>query len=135
MKIILVFLAALLMVSCDVYYVDPDPIVVYDDRDAFVGSYEVSEYSATYDEYWEYDVSIYKGGGELVIDNFYNSGLRVYANVNGSNFTIPWQTIDGYEIQGDGYVRGTKLVFNYKVRDKYAQGSAWDFCDATGWKY
>lgn len=125
----------LVLVSCDVYYVEP-VVPVYDDRDQFVGTYDVSEYSATYDEHWEYGVSIYKRSGEIVIDNFYNSGLRVYGNVNGNTVRIPWQNVDGYEIQGDGYITdGSKLVLSYKVRDTYTQGSAWDFCDATGWKY
>src|SRR5690349_8503087 len=79
----LVFVFSILLVatSCEMYYVDPVP--VYDPRDQFVGSYDVNEYSSTYDEYWEYGVSIYKSSGDIVIDNFYNSGLRVYANVNG----------------------------------------------------
>lgn len=136
MKITLVFLAAaLFLVSCDVYYVEPEPVVVYDDRDAFVGSYDMSEYSSTYDEYCEYGVSIYKSSGDVVIDNFYNSGLKVYANVSGTRIYIPWQTVNGYELQGEGYVNGRKLVINYKVRDSYTAGSAWDFCDATGWLY
>ena len=130
----LVFVFAILFVatSCDVYYVDPAP--VYDPRDNFVGTYDITEYSSTYDEYWEYGVSVYKSSGDIVIDNFYNSGLRVYANVNGNRLYIPWQNVDGYEIQGDGYVEGAKLVITYKVRDTYTQGAAWDFCDATGWR-
>ena len=137
MKITLVFLLALTVIatSCDVYYVEPEPVIVYDDRDAFVGSYDVNEYSSTYDEYWEYDLSIYKSAGDIVIDNFYNSGLKVYANVNGSRLSIPWQTVNGYELQGSGYVEGRKLVINYKIRDTYTNGAAWDFCDATGWLY
>jgi hypothetical protein len=133
----LVFLSAVLFVatSCDVYYVEPAPVVVYDERDAFVGSYDVSEYSSTYDENWEYGISIYKSSGQIVIDNFYNSGLKVYANVSGQNLYIPWQTVDGYEIKGDGFVEGSKIVLNYKVRDTYTQGAAWDFCNASGWLY
>lgn len=137
MKTSLVFLLAITVIatSCDVYYVEPEPVVVYDDRDAFVGSYDVSEYSSTYDEYWEYGMSVNKSRGQIVIDNFYNSGLAVDANVNGSNLHIPWQNVKGYEIQGDGYISGNKLVISYKVRDTYTQGAAWDFCDATGWRY
>lgn len=134
MKTLVFISAILLLASCDVYYVDPVP--VYDPRDQFVGTYDISEYSSTYDEYFEYGVSIYKSsGGQVVIDNFYNSGLRAYANVNGSRVYIPWQNIDGYELQGEGYLAGTKLVINYKVRDTYTQNGAYDFCEATGWRY
>ena len=136
MKILVYFIAIMfLATACDVYYVEPVPVVVIDERDQFVGSYDVSEYSSTYDEYWEYGLSIYKSSGQIVIDNFYNSGYRVYANVNGNSLYIPWQKVNGYEISGEGYVEGSKLVLNYKVRDTYTAGSAWDFCDATGWRY
>jgi hypothetical protein len=133
--LVLAFAVLFLATSCDVYYVDPDPVPVYDARDQFIGTFDITEYSSTYDEYWEYGLSIYKsGGGQIVIDNFYNSNMRVYANVNGNKFYIPWQIVDGYELQGDGYISGNKLVFSYKVRDTYTAGAAWDFCDATGWR-
>lgn len=131
----LVFVSALfLLVSCDVYYVEPQP--VYDPRDQFTGTYDVNEYSSTYDEYWEYSVSVSKSSySYLVIDNFYNSGLRATATVNGNRIQIDWQVIDGYEVQGEGRLTGSKLIMNYKVRDTYTAGSAWDFCEATGWRF
>jgi len=130
--LVFVFANSCVATSCDVYYVEPVP--AYDARDQFVGSYDIQEYSSTYNEYWEYGMSIYKSSGSIVIDNFYNSGLKVYANVNGTHLYIPWQVVDGYELQGDGYVTGGKITINYKVRDTYTQGSAWDFCNATGWR-
>src|SRR5690242_12355482 len=94
-----VFAILLLATSCDTYYVEP--VVPYDQRDQFVGNYDLHEYSSTYDEYWDYSVSIYKGaGGQIVIDNFYNSNIRVYASVNNNRFYVNWQTADGYELQG-----------------------------------
>ncbi len=106
-----VFAILLITTSCE-YYVEP--VVPYDPRDQFTGSYSVHEYSSTYDEYWDYNVSIYKGaGGQIVIDNLYNSNLRVYANVNNNRFYVNWQTADGYELSGDGFVDGTKVTINY----------------------
>jgi hypothetical protein len=132
--LISVFTILFIATSCgDIYYVEP--VVPYDPRDQFTGRYNINEYSSTYDEYWEYGISIYKGSYDIVIDNFYNSNLRVNAHVNGNQLYIPWQVVDGYELQGDGYVEGSKIVINYKVRDTYTQGSAWDFCNATGWLY
>ncbi|MEI9920747.1 MAG: hypothetical protein WDO14_18430 [Bacteroidota bacterium] len=128
-----VFAILLITTSCE-YYVEP--VVPYDPRDQFTGSYSVHEYSSTYDEYWDYNVSIYKGaGGQIVIDNLYNSNLRVYANVNNNRFYVNWQTADGYELSGDGFVDGTKVTINYKIRDTYTNGAPWDFCSATGWLY
>lgn len=134
MKTLVFISAILLLASCDVYYVEPEP--VYDPRDQFTGSFDLSEYSSTYDEYWEYGVSIYKSGRgtDIVIDNFYNSGLRASGYISGTTVTIPWQKVDGYEIQGNGYISGDKLVLSYYVRDSYADYPAKDFCDATGWR-
>jgi len=128
-----VFAILLIATSCETYYVEP--VVPYDPRDRFVGSYSLNEYSSTYDEYWEYGVSISKSQYDLVIDNFYNSNLRVRAHVNGNQLYIPWQTANGYELQGDGFVEGRKITINYKIRDTYTNGSPWDFCSATGWLY
>ena len=125
-----VFAILFFATSCgDIYYVEP--VVPYDPRDQFVGSYDINEYSSTYDEYWEYGVSIYKSQYDLVIDNFYNSNLRVSAHVNGNQIYIPWQLVDGYELQGDGSVQGGSITINYKIRDTYSSNSAWDFCSAS----
>jgi hypothetical protein len=131
----LVFIASLLfLASCDVYVVDPEPI--YDPRDQFTGAFDLSEYSSTYDESWEYGVSINKTsrGPEVIIDNFYNSGLRVTGIVEGGHLNIPWQKIDGYEIQGNGFISGDKLTISYYVRDTFNDYPVKDFCDATGWR-
>jgi hypothetical protein len=122
------------LASCDVIVVDPQP--AYDQRDKFTGNYDIEEYSSTYDEYWEYGLSIYKSGHgtDVMIDNFYNSGLRVYGNVSGNRVYIPWQTVDGFEIQGEGFLNGSKLTLTYQVRDTYEHHSPNDFCSATGWK-
>jgi hypothetical protein len=129
LSLVILFVAS----SCgDVYYVEPAPR--YDARNQFIGYYDVNEYSSTYDEYWQYGLTINKSQYDLFIDNFYNSNLRVSATVNGNQLYIPWQVVDGYELQGDGYVEGSKIVINYKVRDTYVSGSAWDFCSATGWR-
>lgn len=133
--LILAFAILLIATSCDVYYVEPVVAVpVYDPRDQYIGSYDVNEYSSTYDEYWEYGLSIYKSEYNIVISNFYNSGLTIDANVNGDNIYIPWQTVNGYELQGDGYIENGKITINYKVRDTYAGNLVWDFCTATGFR-
>ncbi len=103
----LAFFASLLVLvsSCDVIVVNPQ---TYDARDRFIGTYQFEDYSTTYDEYWNYGVTIMKSGysNEIILNNFYNSGLNVYARVSGNRLTIPWQRIDGYELQGNGTVDG-----------------------------
>jgi hypothetical protein len=136
MKTLFSVLAILIFAtSCNMYYVEPVPVVPYDPRDQFTGKYSINEYSSTYDESWAYDMSIYKSQYDLSIDNFYNTGLRVNAQVNGTSLSIPWQIVDGYELQGDGFVEGSKITINYKIRDTYTNNSPWDFCSATGWLY
>lgn len=136
MKTLVFISAVLLLASCDVYYVEPEP--VYDPRDQFAGSFDVSEYSSTYDENWEYGLTIFKSGSrssEVILDNFYNSGLRVTAYVTGSRLEIPWQIVDGYQVQGNGFITGDKITLSYYVRDTYADYPLKDFCDATGWRF
>ncbi len=135
MKKLLIFLSLVtFLASCDVIVVDPQP--AYDARDKFTGNYDIEEYSSTYDEYWEYGLSIYKSGygNEIMLDNFYNSGLRVYGSVTGNRVYIPWQTVNGYELQGDGFLNGNKLTLSYQVRDILERNSPYDFCSATGWR-
>jgi len=127
--LISVFAVLLFATSCgDIYYVEP----AYDPRDLVVGSYDINEYSSTYDEYWRYGVSIYKSQYDVVIDNFYNSGLLVNAHINGNQIYIPWQSVDGYEIQGNGSIAGGSVSINYKIRDTYSPNPVWDFCNASG---
>ncbi|MEJ0033018.1 MAG: hypothetical protein WDO15_22890 [Bacteroidota bacterium] len=130
-----VFAILIFATSCDFYYVEPVPVIPYDPRDQFTGSYGVHEYSSTYDEYWDYNLQIYKNQFDITIDNFYNTGLRVNAHVNGNALYIPWQIVDGYELQGDGSVQGGSIIIDYKIRDTYTANSAWDFCSASGSLY
>jgi hypothetical protein len=133
----LVFISALvLLASCDVYVLDPEPVYI-DPRDQITGSFDVAEYSSTYDEHWEYGLSIYKTSGDgvsIIIDNFYNSGLRVNARLDQGQIFIPMQLIDGYQIHGSGFISGDKLSLSYNVRDTYDHMSVKDFCNATGWR-
>lgn len=132
----LVFFAALLILvsSCDVLIVEPQS---YDARNRFIGTYDFQEYSSTFNENWDYGVTITKSGysNEIILSNFYNSGLNVYARVSGSRLTIPWQRIDGYEVQGDGIITGNRLDMNYQVTDTYTKWPVKDFCQTTAWRY
>ena len=41
---------------------------------------------------------------EVYIENLYTDGLSVYALVSYDAITIPFQVIDGYEIEGAGTI-------------------------------
>lgn len=135
MKVRMVFFIAVtvLLTSCELYVVEP----AFDSRDLFTGDYHINEYSSTFDEYWEYSLSIYKSGygSDVMIENFYNSDLRVWATVSGNRISIPWQTVDGYEISGSGYINGRNLTLNYNVRDTYTKFPVKDFCNSNGTRF
>lgn len=121
------FFALLLLASCDVYYVEPR----YDSRDQIIGYYNAEEYSDTYNEMLYFDMRVSKsshGSDEIYFNNFYGSDIRVYAFVDYNNITIPFQIVDGYEIEGVGRVTGGDISLSYRVKDRVSNTRT-DFCD------
>lgn len=122
------FFALLLLASCDVYYIEPR----YDHRDKIVGYYDAEEYSETYNDNLYYNVRVSKsshGSNEIYFSNFYGSDIRVYAYLDYNTITIPFQVVDGYEIEGVGNVSGSDLSLSYRVKDRISNTRT-DFCDA-----
>lgn len=128
----LLLIALIALASCDVYMVDTER--PYRSRDRIIGSHYNEEYSQTYHEYYEYDVWISSGTrpNEVYIENLYTEGLSVYATVSYDAITIPYQIIDGYEIEGAGTIYNDQISLNYYVRDRYSN-TVKDFCEATLW--
>ncbi len=118
---------ALTLTACDVYVVEPR----YDVRDKVVGKFYVDEYSQTFNNYASYTIHISKSiyyYNEISIDNFYASGIRVKAHVSYSKITIPYQVVNGYEVEGTGTIYGNNISLTYSVRDIY-HTSPTDFCN------
>lgn len=116
--------------ACTETYYEPR----YDPRDRVVGYYEVEEYSDTFDDITYYSLRISKSGydDELYLNNFYAVNIRVYAILDDNYIRIPWQVVDGYEIEGSGTVHRNKLHLNYRVKDRYNHTPA-DYCETTAW--
>lgn len=133
----LLFLVVLVsLASCDVYYVDTvDRVTPVRPRDLIIGTHYTEDYSVTYGEYFEYDVFISSGSrsNEVYIENLYIDGLAIYATVSYDVINIPFQVIDGYEIEGAGTIYDDQINLNYYVRDRY-EGTRKDFCEATIWR-
>ena len=130
----LYILSFLLLGSCQIYIYD-EP-TYWDDRDDFVGNYEVEEYSETTDQYFNYNIDIVKSccnEGEVIIYNFYDVDLDVVAIVNGYKLTIPRQYIGDYEIEGTGRLENLTLSLSYVVRNRF-QYPRTDFISATAWR-
>lgn len=121
----------ILISGCEVIIVEP----VYDPRDKFVGDYEFEEYSETFDEVYNYHISIRKSSHddtEVYIKNFYDASLKIYGWVDHDKITIPMQEVDMYEIEGTATYREGEITFFYTVYD-LIEDSPTDFCHGVAW--
>jgi hypothetical protein len=125
-------LLALAISGCDIYVVEP----AYDSRDRITGHYDAEEYSETYNDLIFYSIYIVKAAtrDRVYIDNFYGSDMRVLAMVDYDRITIPYQVVDGYEIEGVGTFYGHYLSLTYRVKDIYSN-SYTDFCETEATRY
>jgi len=111
---------------------------VYSPAGRLVGSYEVDEWSETLDAQAYYEIFIHDDPYSpdiIYINNFYDSGIEVWAKVNGSRVRIPLQVAGPYEIEGSGSYYGGELNINYSVLDLYSHSGFTDFCNAICLKY
>lgn len=117
---------AILFSACTEYHYEPR----YDPRDRLVGHYEAEEYSETYNDITYYSMRISKSGyeREIYLNNFYAADISVYAVLSYDKITIPFQVVDGYEIEGVGTVYDNELVLSYRVKDRYNNARS-DFCE------
>lgn len=124
--LIALFFAALVLTSCTIENVEPR----YDARDRIVGYYDVEEYSETYNELTYYSLRISKSryAREVYLDNFYSADISVYATLDYDKITIPYQVVDGFEVEGVGTVYGNEIELSYRVRDRYNDTRS-DFCE------
>jgi len=90
----------------------------YDERDRFVGRYEVEEYYYYLNTYSYFDSSIEKSDDyedEVIITNFFDTGYDVYGVVEGSKIYIDPQTIGMYTFEGYGSLSDNTITINYEV--------------------
>lgn len=129
---ILLLAMVLFLTSCEIII---EPVI--DDRDRLVGSYQVEEYSQTFNDYGKFTIRIRKAPGynsDVIVENFYNANLNVRAEVINDKIYISKQYVDGYEIEGVGTIYFDEIRFSYRVRDTYYYKPT-DFCEATAWEY
>ncbi|HEY8938324.1 MAG TPA: hypothetical protein VIM65_24050 [Cyclobacteriaceae bacterium] len=128
---ILLGIVFLTLTACEINVIDPTP--PYDFRNAIVGSYEMNEYSETYNDYLTYYITISKSsysGYQVYLNNFYDAEISISAYADGNKITIPYQVVNGYEVEGVGTISGNTIYFSYRVRDTY-NNTATDFCKTT----
>jgi hypothetical protein len=124
--LITLFFAALVLTSCTIENIEPR----YDPRDRIVGHYDMEEYSETYNDYTYYSLRISKSvyTGEIYLDNFYAADITVYASLRSDKINIPYQVVDGFEIEGVGTIYGNEIEWSYRVKDRYSDSHN-DFCE------
>jgi hypothetical protein len=132
---VLLLIAGLVLTSCDILVVEPR----YDDRDRVTGSYRIEEYSQTYNESIRFNIYIRKSANaysssDIIIENFYNAGVDVRAEIVNNKIYISRQYVNGYEIEGVGTVVFNEIILNYKVQDTYSNRPV-DFCEAKAWLF
>jgi hypothetical protein len=130
-KAIPFFVLICAMSACTFYDVEPR----YDNTEKFVGYYDVEEFSETYNDITNYTMRISKSAyrDEVYLNNFYGADLRVYATVSYDEIRIPFQVVDGYEIEGTGSIFRDELTLDYRVKDLY-DNSISDYCQTTAWR-
>jgi hypothetical protein len=134
MKTTVYFGALVLFLSSCVGYYDNEPSS-YEVRERFLGSYDVEEHSDTYHETTYYTMFIVRSyhSNEVILDGLYAANLQVYATVSNNYISIPFQVVDGFEIEGSGsYSRG-RLDLHFTVYDSYAD-HARDYCETVAYK-
>lgn len=118
--------------ACEIMVMDSDN----DYRSTMDGRYRLEEFSQTYNQYYRYEVEIRQsswGSSSIIIENFYNEGLAVRAEVRGTQIYIPVQTVRGYRIEGSGNIYSNRIELTYRASDTYSSNRT-DFCEATLWR-
>ncbi len=90
-----------------------------DDRNKFIGRYEVTEFSLeTFTQRDDYEVRIRKDAGTedmVIISNFYNLDIDATAMIQGNNITVNKQEHSIFEFEGTGSLQGSIITLNYTV--------------------
>ena len=136
MKKVILFAGLIFLASCEIYLLENPN--AWDDRDQFVGSYNVEEYSQTTDHFYNYSITIYKSccvKDEIRITNFYGADIKVTGMVFNNRITIPLQQVGGYEIEGTGKLVQGKLVMTFFARALYSYPAMTDFVEIEAWPY
>lgn len=111
----------------------------YDERNRFVGRYNVEEYySAPLNSFANFESRIKKSethDDEIIITNFYDTGYEVFAIVTGSKIYIDPQTIGIYTFEGLGSLSNNVLTIGYDVTITRPSSTIYHYVEATYLKY
>ncbi|MHA2182831.1 MAG: hypothetical protein ACXAAH_15535 [Promethearchaeota archaeon] len=126
-------LIIVLITGCE--WIDEDPV---DNIDQITGIYEVDEWSETLEAQSFFQLSVYRSSirnKKIYIENFYNAGIEVFAEVNGYKIQIPLQQVGYYEIEGMGSYYEDELTMEYSVTYVDSHTEIVDMCNAICVKF
>jgi len=118
-KIVFGLFLALKLISCTV---EDDPLNPTDDRDAFLGSWNVIE-SCSKDAYTVNISADPSNSSQVIIENFGLIGYNEkppYAIIAGSTITIPKQLVcddESLEVAGSGKLDKKTIELDYTISD------------------
>lgn len=135
-QLLLLPLLAIVFSACEITVIeDPNPVIIIDDnRDRFTGYFDAEEYSKTQHVYTYFTIRVVKSSRNnnvIFIRNFYGLGIEVLAEVNGNDIYIPEQDVEGYHIEGDGYLERGELILYYSVFDHLDPYAHTDICETV----
>ncbi len=138
-QLLLLPLLVIVFSACEITVIeDPNPvIVVNDNRDRFTGYFDAEEFSKTQRVFTHFTIRVVKSSRNnnvIYIHNFYGLGIEVLAEVNGNDLYIQEQDIDGYHIEGDGYLDGGDLILYYSVFDHLDPYAHTDICETVAFR-
>ncbi len=101
-----------------------------DDRDLYVGTYKIDEYSSLLNES-SFKVELDKHGNrdKMVIRNFYDTDLEVQADLAGRKLQIDYQRVGDYYFEGVGQLTDSTVRLTFDVYN--AQGSSVLLADSS----
>lgn len=126
-KFVNLFIVLLFLFACE----EDDPLNFGDDRDAFLGKWNVVE-SCSKDAYSVNIVKDPSNSAQVLITNFWNTGNcneAAYAIVAGESLFIPNQLFcdNAFKTDGGGDLNKEKITMSYNIND----GADLFSCQAT----
>ena len=129
-------LGILFLSGCELNIESP---FIFDERNKFVGKYEVEEYSENTSLTLIYDIRIQKSrypDNIILISNFYDADIEVIGEVNEDRFSIPPQRVGFREIEGRGtWFGGGEISMIFTVREIEIGPDFVDFLSCSTWQY
>lgn len=110
-----ILVAIIMLTGCRQFYEHPDT------RESFIGVYNATEFSETYNVTNVFPMHITNNGAEddpgIIITNFSNLGEEVRARVTFFEFRIPRQRIGDFNIEGSGRLGVNEVIIDYTMEN------------------